>query len=638
MVFLDNLGLKNKLVLPLAGMAAVFALVLAAGIWHLVVQGRQSDRIIETVDPALNLLTGGTLNVQGLGYDIYRILSYQTGTAEENNAVAGFQASAAQGTALFDQAAALAPDHKAEIARFQARFNAIVAQLNAQERVAVTTNGFTLGSKDTKSDLDVSAGIAARQIAIDAEIDQFSADLGQLIGAIQAANVADSRTLSARTQNAIWGMAAAGIAAVLLGAGGFLWIVSTKVVAPLKTLSERMKRLAGGDVTTEIAGDQRRDEVGMMAKAVLVFKQNAIMARQLAAEAGAARARAEAERAGAEAAKEKAARQMGFVMASLADGLEKLACGDLLFRLTTPFDAEYEKLRGDFNGAMDVLLRTMKTIVVNTQGVRAGADETSQASDDLARRTGQTSARLEETAAALQQITATVRRTAETANDAHDTVVSAGREAERSGAVVRETVTAMAGIAQSSGEIGNIIGLIDEIAFQTNLLALNAGVEAARAGDAGRGFAVVATEVRALAQRSADAAREIKTLILKSGEQVNAGVRLVGQTGTALGRIVEQVQRLNVLIAGIDAFAREQATGLTEVHDAVNQMDQATQQNAAMVEQAAAASHSLAGEAEALAKLTGQFKISDHARTGSAAARPALAREAALERGSVPVG
>ena len=184
-----------------------------------------------------------------------------------------------------------------------------------------------------------------------------------------------------------------------------------------------------------------------------------------------------------------------------------------------------------------------------------------------------------------------MRRTAEVANEARNTVTAAKTDAENSGVVVRDTVQAMDGIETSSKQISNIIGVIDEIAFQTNLLALNAGVEAARAGDAGRGFAVVATEVRALAQRSADAAKEIKALISASGQQVSTGVKLVSETGQALERIVSQVGQLNGLVTELAASAKEQATGLSEVNTAVNQMDHVTQQNAAMVEQSTAASH-----------------------------------------------
>ncbi len=440
---------------------------------------------------------------------------------------------------------------------------------------------------------------------------------------------------------------------ILIGAMAFAGI-RVWIVRPLQRQLTTMGRLSAGDFDAEVEGIARRDEVGAIARAVAVFRDNGREKVRLEAETAKQRAQAEQERTRNEAQREEITRQAeeeraeneahreeiarhgAFVVDSLATGLEKLSAGDLLFRLGTPFSADYEKLRADFNAALDKIQQTMSAIAATTQGVRSGSGEITQASDDLSRRTEQQAASLEQTAAALDQITATVRKTAENANDARATVSSAKADAERSGAVVGETVSAMSGIETSSRQIGNIIGVIDEIAFQTNLLALNAGVEAARAGEAGRGFAVVATEVRALAQRSADAAKEIKTLISASGQQVDSGVRLVGETGKALARIVEQVERLNVLVGDIAASAQEQATGLAQVNTAVNQMDQVTQQNAAMVEQSTAASHSLAAEAEALARLVGQFRLATdtvaHAAPAPAAAAPpapAAARRAA---------
>ena len=381
------------------------------------------------------------------------------------------------------------------------------------------------------------------------------------------------------------------------------------ITQPVKALQGVMGLLSGGDLQAEVTGAERRDEIGGMARAVQLFKDAGVEKQRLEADAVAQRTAAEQERERTEAERAEAARQQEFVVHSVATGLEKLSSGDLLFRLTTAFGGDYEKLRGDFNAAMARLQETMQAIATNTQGVRSGAEEITQASDDLSRRTEQQAASLEETAAALDEITATVRRTAEVANEARDLVSTSKGDAERSGEVVRQTVGAMDGIESSSKQIANIIGVIDEIAFQTNLLALNAGVEAARAGDAGRGFAVVATEVRALAQRSADAAKEIKTLISASTQQVDVGVRLVSETGQALRRIVGQVSQLNGLVAELAASAKEQATGLGEVNAAVNQMDQVTQQNAAMVEQATAASHGLEDEAKELARLVGQFRI-----------------------------
>jgi methyl-accepting chemotaxis protein len=295
-------------------------------------------------------------------------------------------------------------------------------------------------------------------------------------------------------------------------------------------------------------------------------------------------------------------------VADVGGALSALADGDLEQRITEPLTPEIDTLRIDFNRALDKFQETMKSIAANADAVREGAGEITKASDDLARRTEQQAASIEQTAAALDEITATVRKTAEGAVEARGVVGTAKEDAQRSGAVVHEAVTAMQAIENSSKKIGNIIGVIDEIAFQTNLLALNAGVEAARAGEAGRGFAVVATEVRALAQRSADAAKEIKTLISESGEQVGSGVRLVGLTGEALKRIVGHVDQMSGLMGEIASAAQEQATALAEVNSAVNQMDKVTQQNAAMVEESTAASHSLTKEAQELTRLVGQFK------------------------------
>jgi methyl-accepting chemotaxis protein len=343
------------------------------------------------------------------------------------------------------------------------------------------------------------------------------------------------------------------------------------------------------------------------------------MERRLAAEQGqAAEERARSAQVQRTAELKTAAEQQAVVRA-LASGLADLASGDLTVRLETRFPGEYEALRGDFNAAVAKLLATMGGIVEVSNGIRAGTNEISNASGDLARRTEQQAASLEETAAALDEITSTVRQTADGAQQARESMVAAQKDAERGGQVVSQAVEAMGAIEQSATEISKIIGVIDEIAFQTNLLALNAGVEAARAGEAGRGFAVVAQEVRALAQRSAEAAKEIKTLISASGHQVERGVSLVGETGKALTGIVTQVRDVNGVIAAIAASAKEQAIGLAEVNTAVNQMDQVTQQNAAMVEEATAAAANLADETSRLARMIGAFRT----EPGAARARAA---------------
>ena len=438
-------------------------------------------------------------------------------------------------------------------------------------------------------------------------------DIQPIITKVRSAEGTDVVTLKSTTDTSIavtFYLMLGGIAAVMIGA---FFAIRAWVITPVSALQATMNKLSDGDLQAEVIGIDRKDEIGGMARTVQVFKEAGLEKLRLEREAETQRTLIEQERQATDRQRAAILEQFAFIVESVGTGLEKLSGGDLLFRLNAPFAAEYEKLRNDFNTAMLKLQETMKAIASNAAGVRSGAEEITHASDDLSRRTEQQAASLEETAAALDQITATVRRTAENATEARNTVADAKADAERSGAVVRDTVEAMSGIETSSKQIGNIIGVIDEIAFQTNLLALNAGVEAARAGDAGRGFAVVATEVRALAQRSADAAKEIKALISASGAQVATGVKRVGETGHALERIVAQVAQLNSLVVDIAASAQEQATGLNEVNTAVNQMDQVTQQNAAMVEESTAASHGLAGEAQELARLVGQFKIGQEA-------------------------
>jgi methyl-accepting chemotaxis protein len=399
------------------------------------------------------------------------------------------------------------------------------------------------------------------------------------------------------------------LGAALLATVIFTWSIVTGVAKPIVAITEVMRKLANRNNNVTIPGIGRGDEIGAMASSIGVFKENAVERDKLEAAASEFQQDLDRKLKEMQSAFEAAGMDQKAVVESMAAGLTALADGDLTVRLHTAFSTEYEKLRSDFNNAVDKLQTTMKSIAANTQGVRSAAGEITSASDDLSRRTEQQAASLEQTAAALDEITTTVRKTAEGAAEAQALVAQSKADAQTSEGVIDETVTAMNGIEKSSREIGAIIGVIDEIAFQTNLLALNAGIEAARAGDAGRGFAVVATEVRALAQRSADAAKEIKALISASGRQVENGVKLVGATGSALGRIVEQVARLAGLISEIAASAKEQASGLSEVNTAVNQMDQVTQQNAAMVEQATAASHSLASEASELAALVGEFQI-----------------------------
>ena len=325
----------------------------------------------------------------------------------------------------------------------------------------------------------------------------------------------------------------------------------------------------------------------------------------------------ETELRAARADRQVAARQQMQVVEALRIGLRQLSGGDLTSQIAEPFEGGYEDLRVDFNTTVETLASAMSEIAENAQNIRNEARDISTTADALSRKTESTAATLEQTAAALDELTSSVQQSAEGADHADRAVSDAKANAEESGKVVLQTVSAMDQIEESSNKITSIIKVIDDIAFQTNLLALNAGVEAARAGEAGRGFAVVASEVRALAQRSSEAAREINGLIAKSGSQVKKGVDLVGQTGEALRRIVDSVSKISDLVSSIASSSRQQSSNLAEINNAVTQLDQSTQQNAARLEEATAASEALRNDAVSLVETVGHFRTST--RTEAAA-------------------
>ncbi len=428
----------------------------------------------------------------------------------------------------------------------------------------------------------------------------------------QASNKELARLLQARvdsfTSNLLTklGMVGAALLVTLLLLAG----VARGITRPLSGLTRGMRELADGNFDVVLPGLDRKDEIGQIASAVGAFKgKSAEKARAEAdqalrrqSEEAAAQARTAAER-------ERVAAEQRIAIEQLGVALIKLAEKNLTYRMTATLPEAYKKLQSDFNGAIEQLAKAFEGVNQSVESVHTGTREITTAANDLSRRTEQQASSLEETAAALGEVTETVRKTAAGAKQAREVVSSARGDAERGGEIVSKAVEAMGKIEKSSQQISQIIGVIDEIAFQTNLLALNAGVEAARAGDSGRGFAVVASEVRALAQRSAEAAKEIKALISTSATQVGEGVELVAQTGKALERIEAKVSELANVMADIAASAQEQATGLQQINTAVNQMDQTTQQNAAMSEQASAAGQSLAQESGRLSELVGQFQI-----------------------------
>ena len=392
----------------------------------------------------------------------------------------------------------------------------------------------------------------------------------------------------------------------------FLFAMRRLVGRPIRTLSARISDLQAGDLDSPVDHQHNGDEIGVLARALEVFRNEAITKVEKDRLASEQRQSLDEERARNARMAEETSGVQRTVMAQLGQALEKLAGGDFSCKLNG-LGPDFEKLQRDFNNMVEAVAAALTEIKEASHAVEDRSSELANAADQLAKRTEQQAASLEQTAAALDEVTTTVRASSQKAETAGQLVEEAQKGAHSSATVVRNAIGAMDRIQTSSSQIGHIIGVIDEIAFQTNLLALNAGVEAARAGEAGKGFAVVAQEVRELAQRSAQAAKEIKGLVNASNQEVAAGVGLVNDTGDALLKIGDQINRISDSIVSIVHSSREQATGLQEINGAINQMDQTTQQNAAMVEETNAACQELLSQGRLLLNSASRFTVAEPA-------------------------
>jgi len=438
-------------------------------------------------------------------------------------------------------------------------------------------------------------------------------EMGNVFGKEKEAYAASQTSL---LQGASYGL---GVFLIVLCLASTLF-TRRRAIRPLGDMTEAMTRMASGDLKDEPPHLARQDEIGAMAKALAIFRDAGLAKRQLETEAEDARQLSDRERQQRERERLADADALRFAVEQLGGGLSQLAIGDLSRSLDQPFHPRFETLRKNFNESISTLRLTLRDVLSETDHLNRQGQDLRGGADNLARRTEQQAAALEETAAALEQVTSTGRASVARIEDTRNLVKDARTAAVQSSAVVGKAISAMHRIETASGEIGSIIGTIENIAFQTNLLALNAGVEAARAGEAGKGFAVVAQEVRELAQRSAAAANEIKQLVARSGQEVTGGVDLVQSTGTVLAEIEAVVSRIDLNIDSIATAAREQSVGLSEINTSVNTLDQMTQHNAAMVEETNAATQNLAEAAHTLATLAGRFHIGGN---GQAAMRHA---------------
>ncbi|TCP36005.1 methyl-accepting chemotaxis protein [Sphingomonas sp. BK235] len=584
-----HIAIPRKLALAFAVLIATFSivsLVVFANVrtlHHVAIARDEAKLASDDADDMLNGVVEGQSAVRGyvlLGKPAF-LDTYRENVAEIDTAAAAFARHAAR------------PDQGARVRRFLAAVEAWKSS-----KVAPTLAAFA----------DPATREQARELAGSKQLGAMRDVIKEIQGA-QQAWVAEQDAAQRHAETMVTLALALGGALAVALAAAMGWLLSRSIARPTVEIATVMGELAAGRHDVALPSADRRDEIGTIAQAVAVFRDAAVE-----------KARADAEREA--------------VFAEVGGGLARLADADLAARFSG-FPPAYAQLERDFNAAMDAMAQVMSAVTQATNGINDGAADIRAASDDLSQRTEQQAASLEETAAAMEQITSTVRETAASAAQANQTVEAARTEAEQSAQVVERAVSAMGGIERASGEIGEIIGVIDAIAFQTNLLALNAGVEAARAGDAGKGFAVVASEVRALAQRSADAARDVKSKITAATEQVDAGVALVNEAGGALARINARVGEVSGLVRQIATAAEQQATGLQQVNTAVSEMDNVTQQNAAMVEEATAAARSLAVEADSLAQQVARFKVGAAPRAAASPVHQLQQRAAAgVRRGA----
>lgn len=421
-----------------------------------------------------------------------------------------------------------------------------------------------------------------------------------------------AKGISADGKTEVWTLAALNGAALII-VTLLAMSMTRSVTRPLNSLTNVVRAISEGDLQEDVTGVDGRDELSEMARAVQKLKDGAIEKITLEEQAAQDRTLSEQERHEREQQKADEEAALNAAISQLANGLGELANGNVAYRIEGAFVDHLDRIRVDFNAAVESLETALRSVGDSSDIIQSKSSELLTSVNDMSQRTEQQAASLEQTAAALDQITATVKSGAERADEAGKRVAETNEVTQRSSEIVQSAIGAMEKIETSSKEIGSIIGMIDEIAFQTNLLALNAGVEAARAGEAGKGFAVVAQEVRELAQRSAGAARDITALVKTSSEDVEIGVRQVTQTGESLQKIAEQMREINKDIDTLVTNSREQSVGISEINTAVNQMDQMTQQNAAMVEETNAASHNLSGEASALKQLSSKFNSGERA-------------------------
>ncbi|SFI70808.1 methyl-accepting chemotaxis sensory transducer with TarH sensor [Bosea sp. OK403] len=597
---LQDLAIRTKIAIPLIIIGAIsLATAIYGGREYGRIQKTYSDLISQRATAILDAARA-TRAMSDISRDLYKSIAYPDYMKQNTTAIEDVRKSYDRALARLTDAKISFPQKAAEFDALARNFMALKAQVD--DVVAMAARDEDLAALSVMSQLDKMISEIVAQA--DALNDSVKADTEATSGQLDA----EARTLN----QLVLALSALGM---LLGLIGAMVLVRHSITRPLDLLKQRMGDLADGDYQIAIDGQTRKDEIGAMARAVQIFKDNGLAVQRLETETAEGREASDAqrlaieqERAGHAREQERLAAEQRQVMDLLANGLDLLSQGDLTYRIDADVAAEYEKLRDDFNLAVGHLSETIRTIQATSGDVGNAAREINMGADDLSKRTEEQASSLEETAATTEELAASVKAAATASRQAVALADEAMDVARKGGAIVGEAVDAMARIEAASRKISDITTVIDEIAFQTNLLALNAAVEAARAGDAGKGFAVVASEVRTLAQRSGAAAKDITALITESGAEVAQGVGLVRSAGEVLERIVEASRKVSATVSDISAASAEQANGIDEMSQTVAHMDEMTQQNAALAEESAASATALSDQIQRLNALVASFR------------------------------
>jgi methyl-accepting chemotaxis protein len=610
MKFVDNIKISTKILSVIALLSFVTVAIIALSAIELRSLTDTYSVLIEHDDPAVLAGARANRSLKEMGYAAYRTIAYDGGSPEAKAAAEAEENSYKQGLKFLDDAIRVDPENKSAYEGFKHRFDEV-------QDVVKDVVAHGLKNDNEQATKEMTNGDRLIGALVD---DIFKLANGQLDAVTR-----ETAEASQKSRSTIFTLIGVGVVGLVICIGIGAWLAMVGIAKPLTRLGGRMNTLAEGKYDIEVEGTERKDEIGKMAKTVLVFRDAGKEKVQLEAQAAEQRKEAEEQRQKAEEERKRnaeaqaiAAEEQARAVKALAQGLGKMSEGDLTVRLDAGFTEAYRQIRDDFNLTIERLRETIESIVGSTREVTNASAEISTSTTDLSQRTEEQAASLEQTSASMEEIAATVRKNAENAQAANQSTGKAQEVADRGGEVVAKAVEAMAQIEASSGKIADIIGVIDEIARQTNLLALNAAVEAARAGDAGRGFAVVASEVRTLAQRSSQAAKDIKDLITSSSGKVTEGVELVNRAGASLKEIVDAIKGVAGLVADIAGASNEQASGVAEINKALAQMDEATQQNSALVEENAATAKALEQQARAMDDRVAFFQLGQPA----AAAKP----------------